>query len=353
MCYKHPGPRCTNHARKALVKAEAALRAFHMYDRQPPHDTEEYVVLKQRVEDAQQDFDATPGGQADLRRQISEDRDTYGELAMRLELGAARRKEMLAAAKLADRGDFHEGPVVYASDELDRLPSTFLPDDQVRPMWAHAPNVRELEAAHIEESARWMANLTPEQQEAVRWYTSNGAHVMNSHILGQKDKIFGDQYSKEQIEASIETLDAAFEQYQSDKPRVVYRGLQEWNFPQEIRDLAYKPGFEEALDAHLAEKFKTGSTFVSPVHLSASLDPHMGASFERMNVMMEITTTKAPPVSAVSAWGISEREALVRRNTKFRVIGVKKNVAYEAGNRRNPDRAPDMMTVIQLEEVHE
>lgn len=351
MCYKHPGPRCTNHARKTLVKADTALRGFRMYDRNVARDGDEYMVLKQRADQAQQDFDATPGGQADLRRQIAEGRDTNGELAMRLELGIARRKEMLAAVKSVDKGDFHDDPVVYATEELDKLPSTFLADDQVRPMWANASNIHELEAAHVEESARWMANLTPEQQEAVRWYTSNGAHVMNCHILGEKDEIFGGKYSKKKITESIKALDAAFDQYQSDTPRVVYRGLQEWNFPQEIQDLQYQPGFEDALDAHLAEKFKPGSTFVSPVHMSASLDPHMGASFEKMDVMMEIATKKAPPVSAVSAWGISEREALVSRKAKFRVVGVKKNVPYEAKNWRTKESEPRQMTVIQLEEI--
>lgn len=93
MCYPKPGPRCSKHAKDHLRKAVKA------YKKNPSLDARE------NLQEARDQFDATPEGIAELEKQIEK---TPGDerLSERLEAGKARRKMSLDALKLSrDYGD--------------------------------------------------------------------------------------------------------------------------------------------------------------------------------------------------------------------------------------------------------
>lgn len=115
MCYTAPGPRCSNHARILLSKAEAE------YDSATPENFEEKFA---KLQEAQNNFHMTPAGQEELRNQIAAEPEN-GELAYKLDYGIECRKVALAQAKTADKGDVNddnrngEGSRIPTSEESD------------------------------------------------------------------------------------------------------------------------------------------------------------------------------------------------------------------------------------------
>lgn len=101
MCYAYPGPRCTPHARKQLLAAEEMWATAET--------NAERVAAMEVVKQAQLKYDATLGGQKELREQIERDGDPTGELALRLERGIKDRETSLALIKSAEKGDGEEG----------------------------------------------------------------------------------------------------------------------------------------------------------------------------------------------------------------------------------------------------
>lgn len=92
MCYKAPGPRCSNHALKALKAAHKAYRA------NPTEDA------RGDLEQARIAYEATPKGMKELMSEYEKTGDE--SLKARYERGKTLRKEQLAALGLAkDYGD--------------------------------------------------------------------------------------------------------------------------------------------------------------------------------------------------------------------------------------------------------
>ena len=75
------------------------------------------------------------------------------------------------------------------------------------------------------------------------------------------------------------------------------------------------------------------------------LTPAIGAGFSN-GIVFEFKTSHAAPVTAVSAWDITEREMLINRNAKFKVSKVLFDVPYE-----RKDNKLFKYCVIQLEEA--
>lgn len=88
MCYPTPGPRCSNHAYKEYVEAEARFVKAT--------DPDEKLHLGIKLKEKQDAYDTTPRGQNDLRRQadlaMGLDKDL---LKMRMEKGATTRQQQL------------------------------------------------------------------------------------------------------------------------------------------------------------------------------------------------------------------------------------------------------------------
>lgn len=342
MCYPKPGPRCSAHAGAALAHAKQALRNVR-----PALYSAEYEAAKEAVEQAQMDYDATPAGFLELQRRIDQEEGgnlTQREFVYRLAMGKARREAALAALKAEDKGDITHDDASYDEKVMVAFntvfPSTFLgKKNRVR--------VEDTKSLVImnEASKVWVNRLSSEETEAVSWLTSNGAHQMN-YFLANGEVAPDSRYSEDVVKAKAEAVASAIDKTPLKEPVVLYRGLQEGSMPQELYDAQWgKDGFKV-----LAETYKVGDEFSVPTFQSASLDPIKASSFARGQVVLEIKTRKAAPVSAVSAWDVTEREMVVQRGARFKVVGVKKKVCFDRMNGK-PLTEYDYYNVVQLEEI--
>jgi len=343
MCYPKPGPRCSAHAATRLLKASEALKGKSSFT-----NYEIYETLKAKEAEAQADYDATPAGFKQLERRIHNGEGIKDEYKTRLDLGKARRKEQLSAIKAKDSGDITHNPTTKELTETKKglaefakLPTSFLSDN--------APRIGiDRKSAEVEgivaESDTWLKTLTPEEQEAIAWYTSNGAGTINAYLLSVEPDAFKNTYSEEYIQRGIKNLDTALAKYESKQSKVVYRGLQGHVFSDTTEDL-YN---EATLKTYIESRYKIGEIYQNEAHMSASYDPRKGLGFSSHSVVMEIKTKKAAPVTNTSAWGISEKEALVPRNLKLKIIGIKYDLDYGINSHT---KEQEQVTVIQLEEL--
>lgn len=354
MCYKYPGPRCSYHAKKQLiaVKAKRDEKVGKM-------TMEEYARFQSSIDKAQLDFDSTPAGMAVLELSIERGEDETGEIAARLDYCRANRKAMLASIKAADEGDTgnHENiPLPKLKD------AEFAKDNQLRKPWDNRIWKKKLETNYTLHSEHSAQTLNIEEVKALEWYSGDGFQHINPYLLGKADENYVDNthpmdkptlsYSEDKMENAIKYIDTAFEKNRLNKSILTYRGLRKHNFPQAVTHPDPNKGYEENQQKyieHLDDTYQEGSVHTFPSYVSTSVDPAAARGFTDTSVMMEIKTRSVLPLGFVSAWGDKEKEMLIQRDRKFKVIGVKKNVGY-AGTK---GIEPSMMTVIQLEEIIE
>lgn len=97
MCYAYPGPRCTSHAFRQLQAAKEMWSSAK--------SSSEKTRAMEILQEAQLKYDATIGGQKELKDQIASTGDPNGNLALRLDRGAEDRATSLALIKSKDVGD--------------------------------------------------------------------------------------------------------------------------------------------------------------------------------------------------------------------------------------------------------
>lgn len=102
MCQKYPGPRCTPHVRARLDGARRRLDVAQTLFDANPADTRNRQRLdtaKTNLEARSAEYDATPGGQTELRTQLAAEDDPgkREKLQHRLETGKARRQQQIRA----------------------------------------------------------------------------------------------------------------------------------------------------------------------------------------------------------------------------------------------------------------
>lgn len=331
MCYPSPGPRCSASASRELLKATQALRDLHGIISRGQED--EYMKAKSRVEKAQREYDMTPAGIKELER-----RDAYynykGSMykdktySIRLEIAKRIRAERLAALKLIDQGDL---PHKFSKPNTYGL-NNFTDIEEDHPQIKNDdPQVNKM----VEESAYWISKLTPDEIEAVAWFTSDGASVMNYWLEKQEIKSeVARKYSKKHVEANVEALESALNKFEIRKqPVITYRGTG-------IRDATGKEIYDIE---ELAKHFQVGDVISTNRFQSSTIDPSRALSFES-GVVYEIKSKKTAPLSNVSAWGLTEKEFLVPRNTKLRVVDVIQ------GCKINGKHQDDVL-FVQLEDV--
>ena len=100
MCQKYPGPRCTPHVRARLDGARRRLDVAQTLFDANPADTRNRQRLdtaKTNLDDRSAEYDATPGGQTELRTQLGAEDDPgkREKLQHRLETGKARRQQQI------------------------------------------------------------------------------------------------------------------------------------------------------------------------------------------------------------------------------------------------------------------
>jgi hypothetical protein len=354
MCYKSPGPRCSYHAKKQLIKAKAELN-----EKVGKISMQEYAQLQSSIDKAQLDFDSTPAGMAILELSIERGEDETGEIAARLDYCRANRKAMLASIKAIDEGDTgnHERIPLPKLKDAD-----FAKDNQMRKAWDIRFLKKKLETNYALHSEHVAQTLNLEETKALEWYSGDGFRHINPYLLKQADENYEDNthpmdkptisYPEDTLKNSVKQMDAAFEKNRLTKSILAYRGLRKHNFPQSVTKQDPTKSREEQQQKyieHFEETYKTGSIHTFPYYLSTSVDPAAARGFNDVPVMMEIKTRSVLPLGFVSAWGDREKEMLIQRDRKFKVIGIRKNIDYAGTKGTDPSR----VTVIQLEEIIE
>lgn len=342
MCYKAPGPRCSYHAKKQLIKAKAELKANGFSG-----GMEEYARLKDVVAQAELDFDSTPAGMAAIKLRIERGEDRRGDMQARLDYCQANRKAMLEAIKTQDAGD------IDSHGNIESCPiGTGQFETGTRTGWAENPNKEELNKAYTQNGERLAKSLNDEENAAMFWYSSDGFSHINAYLHERNGTAIEQEqvrkYSKKKIIATIKAMDTTFAKNKLKEPVVVYRGLNLHNYPEEVHDSAVSGNsYLDNYKNHIEKEYTEGSIHTFPAYLSTSADPSKARSFAQSNVIMEIKTKNAVALGFISSWE-SEKEMLVQRGRKFKVASVKHDVPYDSP--RNPGKEKGF-TVIQLEEM--
>jgi hypothetical protein len=346
MCYPKPGPRCSAHATKKLVQAMVAVKTYRR-DLTDSSDYDKYQEVKNLVRKAEEEYDATPAGQRYLKRRIKSDAYSPGlSYKDRLKLGQARREAALKALGREDEGDVKTGHRGSA-EEREQLKAFFnsenffSKEEGQHEVWEN--NDERIKGMLIACSI-WNSKLTPDEQEAFGWYTSDGAGTINSYLNGV-ELSYDAKYSKKEKDQAIARMDNALAKYKAVKPAIVYRGIDTEAFGLEGRYRDEDGGVKLAQD--LEAKYPIGSTFESKGYMSTSFDPSRAARFG--DVVMEIKTKHSAPVSNFSSWDIAEREGVMPREHKLKVVGIIKRVY---GEEKTYGTGRKEYTVIQLEDAN-
>lgn len=114
MCYKYPGPRCSNHAQKELAKARETYTLALL-----SNDADICMEARQALEVAQNNFYMTPKGMKELRAEIEETGDPTGEISYKLEISESGRKEAIRKAHVQDVGDVNSNHESNVSPALE------------------------------------------------------------------------------------------------------------------------------------------------------------------------------------------------------------------------------------------
>ena len=344
MCYKKPGPRCSYHAKKQLQTANAMLKATGF-----KHGMEEYAKAKEEVEAAQLDYDSTPAGMAEMKLKIERKEDRQGTIAARLDYCKANREAMLAKVKQKDQGDiYNHGVITTTALGIDDF------DTGIRYGLKEREDGQAIVDSYNLHSDKFAASLNEEEYAAAYWYTSDGFSAINNHIHKEngthhEEALVTHKYPKKKIKDSIAALDTAFAKNKLDKPVVVYRGISLANFPKNT-DKEYSTGEYQTGYAKYAENiYQEGSIHTFNNYQSTSIDANKARSFAQTGIVMEIKAKSVVALGTISSWQ-SEKEMLINRNTKFKVVSFQRDVPYDSRKDWGNDDV-QKVTVIQLEEI--
>lgn len=349
MCYPKPGPRCSSHAKTALLKAKIAIQ-----EALTDGNTEAMMQAREAAEKARDDFDATPLGQKYLERRILQGMDHQGKYSLRKELGAARRADQLAQLKATDIGDpehvrnADEGNEAY----VQMLPNEFSEGELYDWSLENPTEKRAKIAQMIEESDSWISKLSADEAEAAAWFTSDGSSALNAYYsTGEIPERYREKYSEDFVTQRATDLRSALSKYESTAPIITYRGLNDHQFESVTKGLTYDEA-REAVFAHVDATFQPGMTWTPHASMSTSLNPGKAYSFTDSGapVLLEIKTKHAAPVCNVSAWDASEQEAITHPDASYRVVSVRKDAKILRRTSGNKDSLDDVW-VVQLEEI--
>lgn len=264
-------------------------------------------------------------------------------------------------------------PLIKTGEEsLQRDLSAF--DTDLRSLPRHNPALRHY---LVDQSAVWLKRLTPEQQEAVSWLTSNGFGVAQYGIgvetdharyafegLVDENKIYDEanndfdaaelaikQARKAYAEAYVKTVrDALLHAPKMAEPVIVTRGTS----VHELSDLLGENGTKDIKS--LMDKLESGELTgqsiskdarITKLPLSATANPVTSLGFSKMtwddtltedrSVIVAIRAKSFASPANVSAWGSGEYEIFTNPHSEYRIISGK--------------RMPDDMFLLELEEV--
>lgn len=135
MCYPKPGPRCTTHAKKRLLRAQAAVKGATT-------ETQQHLAMFELIA-AEKQFYITKGGLEYLQEKINNGEDPDNQYLLKLRSAQKERKERLASVKAMTeeaepepeeqhQGDFPRGEVLNLDKSAGLPASRYL--DSIAPL---------------------------------------------------------------------------------------------------------------------------------------------------------------------------------------------------------------------------
>lgn len=213
----------------------------------------------------------------------------------------------------------------------------------------------------VQAGQEWTDALSEKDRSHLRNYTSTTDAQINNYlrtrrgVLGEdaletqvRHKVYDEdgfetgQSGTMSMAGSVKALDRALESApRLEEPVVVYRGL---HVPDDEDPYEWASG-----------RYLMGSNAVMPQFSSASMDPMTSMGFGGTNpVMLEIVTRQGAYLDAVSEFGMdgaSEQEVLLRRNSRFKVVGIEEGEV--SGDPDFYDGPPMSALFVRMVEVDE
>ena len=247
---------------------------------------------------------------------------------------------------------------------------------------------------HIEINEEKLKHLNADERVALAGYTSFGAGVVNNVLRAGSDDVYeyyehapkwretkgpGDFATREDFQDYLETTDRLLENREEER-RVIYRGIPIYEeLHDEIGDsIGRKLEIEdtEGLVKGLKEYYKPGKVFEYDTYLSTSLSANYAADRtsnsigtkedywrkpEIRGIVFEMKTNAGLDVTAVARHNSYEREVILPRETRFKVVNVEVKPEYydtvggydypNYPDDLNEDKYTGVAAVVQLVEI--
>jgi hypothetical protein len=325
MCYPKPGPRCSAYAAE---KVAVARRNVFILLPNLKDDYSSYEKAMKVLEKAQKEYEITPAGIHELEHELKQNPNSE-HCKLQLEEAVALRQARLDAAKQANKIERNHSqktsPFIYERTALSQ------DGDELTPL----SDNDEVITTMLNESKIWSRRLTTEEIAAVKRYTQGDYADVNGS-LSNPDYIT-EYASAEATQESIRLLDSAIKKSDFNRDVVVYRRHFMFDEKGGMRDIP----FEEQ-----QKIFSVGKVYEPGFFMSTSLDPSNAPPSEGgITVFFEIKAKRAASVSVVANSGTNEREFILPKDGKYKIIANTNKVTID----KKGD--PRTLTVIQLEEI--
>lgn len=194
----------------------------------------------------------------------------------------------------------------------------------------HVDGVRTLNYAR--ESNTFAKNLTPQQNNAIAWWTGGGSGHVGSMVY--KNGFLFEEAKGLDVDNYITTVNTAIHTSTSS-PKVVYRGIREETAGIEQSDDLYE-GQQRFIKQH-----RVGDEMTFDIPQSTTTRPNTARSFASMTDTVYVIKSKTnAPVGTISAYGLNEEEYLLPCDVKYKVTGI-----------REKEVKGNNTTFIEMEEV--
>jgi hypothetical protein len=266
----------------------------------------------------------------------------------------------------------HSNPEAVANRNARRRASYSQKQNSVAPYKQHgftAPDGKEKaapisyddqEAASIVE----LQNLSQEERNSVNMFTSSNFNWINGSLFGKEDVLYSaesegadvemmgdismedeplelDYPTVDNVVTVVNTLDQAFMSAPAVE-RILYRG----------KGMS-SSRFNGDTNAYVDKNYALGQEVVFDGYQSASLDPHVGNDYAGdSGIVFEMKTSSGLNAQSISDFS-EEREILLPRQTRWKVVGVHKKAKYVTFSEEDQTQVEHKVTVVQMVEIDE
>lgn len=194
-------------------------------------------------------------------------------------------------------------------------------------------------STYLSHSVDFVKKLEPQEHSVVAYWTSCGSYVGATAAYGASNP-FGLQCDDPTDEdyfdgvRLLRTMDRALKKAELPEKKLLYRGLPDGMVPKEVinelfQDDEDSSGNRELSSQWAKEAYPVGGEVSFGMPSSATDQTGVAINFSGSMVVLEVISHRAAPVGVISAWGASEREWILPRDTKYRVVGHQERAVYE------------------------